>query len=481
MNNYQLLIPQISILFGVFFLGFLEIGKEERSLGLKWVVQMFFLLLALCQEMLLYQVPSTLFVKGSLVLDGATEILSLSLLLLSVMVQLCRHKEKQNLTPQVNILMMGAILFGLVVIESNRVLFACIAIVGLIWTAHGALAADANNDHQPDIVHGGILRGVFFLFGSVILCVLCFISFGDVQIDEMQRVLVRDPQRAQGLFSIECLVLFLGAAVMGLPPFQGFLGKARRASTWPLAVGISGIFAIVGFSLVARWGVLLFTRPTIGGVGIEPLTPTSILEMLRWLSSVSLIMVPLLALFHRQIRGSILFFILNPFAQSLFALSFGQRELMGFVLGQILMASFIVGMIVLAFSLLRLPVLASFQDWVGIGRKTRAASLTLILAISAAAGMAPFFGSILLQKTLGINSIFSIFPLLNLAFSGFYVARLVTLAFHRGHSEIFQTEVTMRQKFWCAAQLIILIFMGIFWQPLYKYGAFSIRGFFGEL
>lgn len=481
MNNYQLLIPQLSLLFGIFFLGFLQVGKEEKSLGLQWIVQMFFLVLAFCQEGLLYQVPSTLFINGSLVLDGTTEILSLSLLLLSIMVQVCRLREKQTLTPQVNILTMGVTLFGLIAIESNRILFACIAILGLIWTAHGALAADSNNENQPDIVHGGILRGVFFLFGGIILCVLCFASFGDAQIDEMQRILVREPRKGQGLFAIECFVLFLGAVVMGIPPFQGFLGRARRAATWPLAIGMSGLFAIVGFSLIVRWGVLVFTRPAIGGMGIEPLTTTSFLDLLRLISSVSLIVVPLLSLINRQIRGSILFFILNPFAQSLFALSFGQREIMGFVLGQILMASFIVGIIVSAFSLLRISALATFQEWVGIGRRARPASLTLILAISAAAGMAPFFGSILLQKTLSINSAFAVFPLLNLAFSGFYVARLVILAFHRGRAEISQIEATMNQKLWCAAQLIVLIFMGIFWQPLYKYGAFSIRGFFGEL
>src|SRR5207302_814155 len=99
----------------------------------------------------------------------------------------------------------------------------------------------------------------------------------------------------------------------------------------------------------------------------------------------------------------------------------------------------------------------------------------------AAAGMAPFFGSILLQKTLGINTPFAVFPLLSFTLSGFYVARLVILAFHRGQNEKLQSAIPLSQKLWFAAQLGILIFMGIFWQPLYKYGAYSIRSFFGEL
>jgi hypothetical protein len=58
------------------------------------------------------------------------------------------------------------------------------------------------------------------------------------------------------------------------------------------------------------------------------------------------------------------------------------------------------------------------------------------------------------------------------------VARLLTLAFHKGSEGV--SVVTKAQKIWFAFQMIILIFMGIFWQPLYKYGAFSIRQFFGE-
>jgi len=105
----------------------------------------------------------------------------------------------------------------------------------------------------------------------------------------------------------------------------------------------------------------------------------------------------------------------------------------------------------------------------------------LILALFALAGLSPFFGSVLAQKTLSINSPFIAFCLLNLALAGFYVGRLTILAFHRGPENAAPVDVSGRQTLWLAVQLVILIFMGILWQPLYKYGAYSIRGFFGEI
>jgi hypothetical protein len=309
-----------------------------------------------------------------------------------------------------------------------------------------------------------VVRGVIVLFLGMILWVLCFSCFGETQGDEMQRALVRGAVKEHGLLSVEIFILFFGAVVMGLPPFQGIFGKARINSSWSLAVGNTGIFALVGFNFLIRWGLLVFTRPAIGALELEPITHPSFLLLIRCVASVGL-----------------LFFCLNPFAQGLFALSFGQRNLMGYVLAQVLVATFSLGIMVTALHSLKLPAQAQLQDWIGLGRRFRPATLAVIFAVAAGSGLAPFFGSLLLQKTLSINSVFALFPLLNLALGGFCVARLIILAFHRSRLEVAAKSVSLRQKFWFAAQLMLLILMGIFWQPLYKYGAFSIRGFFGEL
>jgi hypothetical protein len=485
-NNYQLMMPLISLLVGIFLIGILQIRDSEKSLGTQWMVQCFFLILSLCQEALLYQVPTTLYVNGGLVLDGASSVFSISILTLSLIVHGCRLHEKRSLSPQMSLLTLCGTLFALVAVECNQLLFTVIAFLGLVWTTHGTLAAESvegasPGESQPDLVHSGMVRGALFLFLGIILTVLCLACFGDIQADEMQRALVRGTVKVPGLFAIEIFILFLGAFMMGLPPFQGVFGKSRLMSSWAQAFGSTGIFALVGFSFLVRWGLLIFARPAIGGLEMEALTALSFLHLVRIVAAVALLLIPILSLVQRQLRGSLLFFCLNPFAQGLFAMSFGQRELMGFVLAQVLVATFSLGLLVTALHSLNLASGATFQDWVGLGRRLRAASLTILLAAASSAGIAPFFGSLLLQKTLSINSVFAFFPLLNLGLAGFCVARLIILAFHRTRPEIAQNPISLGQKFWFAAQLMALILMGIFWQPLYKYGAFSIRGFFGEL
>ena len=485
-NNYQLMIPLISLLSGIFILGLLQIQGAEKSLGRQWLIQCFFLILALCQELLLYGVPSTLYVNGGLVLDGAASLFSLAILTLALIIHGCRLDERTSLTPHVNLLTMCATLFALITVESNRLMFTIIAVLGMIWSSQGALGSDGNSserpsENQPDLIHSAVVRGVIVLFLGMILWVLCFSCFGETQGDEMQRALVRGAVKEHGLLSVEIFILFFGAVVMGLPPFQGIFGKARINSSWSLAVGNTGNFALVGFNFLIRWGLLVFTRPAIGALELEPITHPSFLLLIRCVASVGLILIPTLSLFNRQLRGSLLFFCLNPFAQGLFALSFGQRNLMGYVLAQVLVATFSLGIMVTALHSLKLPAQAQLQDWIGLGRRFRPATLAVIFAVTAASGMTPFFGSIILQKTLSINSVFALFPLLNLALGGFCVARLIILAFHRSRLEVAAKSVSLRQKFWFAAQLMLLILMGIFWQPLYKYGAFSIRSFFGEL
>ena len=144
------------------------------------------------------------------------------------------------------------------------------------------------------------------------------------------------------------------------------------------------------------------------------LTTLNYAYLLRILAAAALsFTIPTLALFFfpttpRQHSSLCLNSIL---LKGFFALSFGQRELLGFVLAQVLVATFSLGLLVTAFHSLNLPPQAQLQEWMGLGRKARAASLAIILTVASAAGIAPFFGSLLLQKTLSINSPFALFPL----------------------------------------------------------------------
>ncbi|MDZ4677323.1 MAG: hypothetical protein SGI74_07400 [Oligoflexia bacterium] len=482
MNFYELFIPHATLLLGVFIISALEIWGEEDRLSHQWIVHTFVLLLATIQQVLLYRVPSTVFGRGGLVLDGVSQTLSISILLLGIVVQLWRRGEYTQLTPQANLLTLGATLFALFSVQSNRIFFGILAIIGLLWAIQGALAAEGHRKNQPALVHSALVRSLIIFLVGGLLSLLCFSVFTETRIDEMQRVIARPNLSVSGLMSIQILTLFLGALVMGIPPFQGLLGYSRRQTSWPLAVGATTLLAIVGLNIFLRWVILIFSRPNIGALELEALGTINVFLDVRIVSVVGLVLVPLLALFNNDLKSSFLVFILNPFVHALFAFSFGQRETFGFAMSQILVSVFVMGLLISAIESLQLPPQFSWKEWRGMGRKDLISSLLVIMSLVAAAGLSPFYGSILLYKTLCINSWFGLFLLLNVALSGYYVMRLTALAFQKGATSATRVrELTKNQRLWGLGQLALLIFMGIFWESLYKYGAFSIRNFFGDI
>jgi hypothetical protein len=481
MNAYQLLLPQCTLLFGVLVLAIFEILGIQAHYRQSWLVHTLSLALAFLQQLLLYRLPTSLFARGGMILDGTTQVFSLSVLLLSLLIQFNRREEKYSYLPQISILTLGITFFALFAVQSNRIFFGVISIIGMVWLGQAALAADTKIKNQADIVYSGIVRGLIFLMVGTFLCIMCVSIFGESQMDEIQRVIVRGSVKEFPVFAIEVFILFLASLMVGIPPFDGVFGLSRRKASWSLSLGLTGIFAIVGVNIFVRWGILLFTRPAIGAMELEPLTAWNILLVIRGVAVVGLVLTPLLALLNGNIRGSFLFFILNPFVQALFTLSFGQRETLAVGIAQIIVAVAMIGLLISTIQALDFSPEATLQDWLALGRKDMMTCLSCILALSSAAGLAPFYGSLLMQKTLSINSYLGLFLLLNIVLSGFYVGRLLTLAFHRGSGGGVDPHVSRGQKIWFATQFIILIFMGIFWQPLYKYGAFSIRQFFGEV
>jgi len=150
---------------------------------------------------------------------------------------------------------------------------------------------------------------------------------------------------------------------MGLPPFFGLLGRARRQSSWSLSMGITGVFALVGLGLFVHWGLLPFTRPAIGGTEMEPITTFNVMTAMRVIGTVALVLVPSLALMNRSLRGSFLLFLLNPFAQILFSLSFGQRDLFGLIVGHLVAVAFVMSLAISCIDALNFPADFNLQDW----------------------------------------------------------------------------------------------------------------------
>jgi hypothetical protein len=480
MNAYQVLIPIASLLLGVLVLTISEITDRKIHSKQVWLLHTLVLGLALFQQILLYRIPSSLFARGGLISDGTTQVFSLCVLLLSFLIQINRKNRTEKTRHETSILSLGVTLFALFAIEANRIFFGIVALLGMIWLAHAALASETKIKERTSLLYSGVVRSLIFLIVGIILSILVLNVFGESQMDEIQRVIVRGSIRGFSIFVIQIFIIFIGALILGIPPFDGIFGHSRKNASWALSLGFTGIFAIVGIDIFLRWGILVFTRPAIGTLDIEPLTQWNILHIIRLISVVGLVLTPVFAIISQTVRKSFLFFILNPFVQCLFSLSFGQREVLGVAIAQLLVAVVMIGLIISSMEALNFEPTASIKMWLSMGRKEMMGCLSLILALSSAAGLAPFYGSLLVQKTLSINSGFGLVLLFNVVISGFFVGRLLTLAFHRSE-DLTVSRVSSSQKVWMAAQFILLIFMGIFWQSLYKYGAFSIRQFFGEV
>jgi NADH:ubiquinone oxidoreductase subunit 2 (subunit N) len=482
MTSYELLFPLITLLAGLLFMMALEVGGGEDAYVNQRRVHAFALLLSFIQQVLLYRLPPALFLRGGMVLDGVSQLLSLSILGLALMMQQARKHDQSPLRSQTEVLTLGATLLAVFAVQTNRYLFGVLALTGLVWSAHGAFATDGDRKRQSENTHSGVIRGLMALTVGVFLALLCFSVFGETQINEIQRIMIRAAPSETVLFAIQIFIIFLAAFCMGIPPAQGLFGASRVTGTWPLALGLSGMLAIVGLGLFLRWGILVFSRVAVGANELEPLTQTSIFEAIRWISCVALVLCPAFALMQRRLRGSLTYFLLIPFVQILFAISFGQREVFGFAMGQVIIIIILLGLIVNAVQSLGLPEEFTIKDCIGLGRRDMPLTLLLLFGLMAAAGLSPFYGSMLLQKTLCINTWYGIFLLVNLSLSGYYVARLTAVVFQKpANAESPTKKISLIRKLTFSAQFLLLIFLGIFWQPLYKYGAFSIRSFFGDI
>lgn len=486
MSSLGLIVPQATLLIGILALNALYIFGDDQDDQTSWRVQGFVLLLAFCQQLTLYRVGDRVFLTGGLILDGLSQTLSLAVLGLSIVVHFSRRYERAPFSSHGQILSLSCVLLALCSIQNNRFLFGLLALIGMLWSGVATLGSDISGERQQKAIQKGISQGVLFIVVGTFLNLLCFSTFGTTQLDEIRRMLTRPGFDPEALAAVQIMVVFIGASIMGIPPFFSAWGRVRQHSSWSFAVGITGIFAIAGLNVLLRWGVWTFSRPQIGGTSLEPLATINMLEMVRVVSMVALMLIPLIILYTKNLRQGFLTLLLTPLAQSLFLISFGQRVSFGVGIGQVVTMVIIFGLVMTAFIGLKLPQGSTLKNWLGLGRVNPFQVSILLLALGAAVGLAPFFGSLVVENALRIND-YSVFVILaNVLLGGIYVARLGMLAFQKTtvkvHPPVF---LTGREKIWYASQLILLFFMGIFRDPLYislyEYGNFSVRHFFGDM
>lgn len=486
MTLYGLIIPQMTLLIGLLASLMVSINTRFNDRALKlnqWGIGAAVLLFALIQQLLLYRAAPTLFLRGGMVLDGISQLMSVSILTLALLIHLNR-RHQTKMSSHIHVLFLTSILLAVFFVQTNRIFFGILTLAALVLSTYATLAAEEKSERQPAIAYFGVLKSLAVLGVGVLLTLSCLLIFGESQFDEMHRALMRKPIGPELIFALEGLILFFGVYFSGFPPFSGFLSLLKKQSSWPLALGYSALFAIIGLNVFIRWGVMLFSAPSSGALELEAFGETNILEYVQIISVFVLLFVPAMALFSDSIKKSLVYFVLNPSALVLFGISFGKREVFGFAASQIFLSVFLVGIILFVLKMLNVSENAKWEEWRGVGRRHFSLSLVFLGSVAALAGLAPFFSSLLIQRTLCINSPVALFVLGNVSLGGIFVARLAIWAFQEGRAgdSLKRGQETMRtsDRLLIFVQVALLIFVGIFWQPLYKYGAYSVRNIFGD-
>jgi NADH:ubiquinone oxidoreductase subunit 2 (subunit N) len=475
------LLPLVIVSLGVIFLSSLFIIKEKfennqiRIFSLI-IIATSFVSLALIKN----QSPIYAF-RGGISIDGTSQMLGLMILLVLGVAQIILYLSKEKTSNHAEILLLIFCFFSLFAVFSNRVSFGVLAVFSMMIAGQGAMLSEVPKDLQVDYSSAALRKMFFYFLFSGVVTVLCLIYFGETQYDEMQIFLNRAKEPVKNIVALQILFVVHALIVTNIPPFTGILSTTRRAGSWSLSFAVSTAFSLVGFGLFIKSVIYLSTRVGVGANELEPLLGSPILFLAKIIISIALILCPLLALIQKNLKQSFLIFIANAFAHCLIAIAYAQKEIMSFSLGavvEVVVASMI---LMNAKNILGLTNNSKLEDWVGIGQKNKISTVVLLVAIWSIAGFSPFFSGLLNQKTLCINSQFSVLIVLNTLAAGFYALRLTVLAFQKpltGNISAF--ELRNLEKYFSVGMVILLILMGIFSQPLYKYGTYSIRHLFGE-
>ncbi len=478
---FFLLLPLVILAIGVISLVSYATSMEKPEPRTIWFAQLLTLLFGLLAQIFSEATNPLVYLHGGLLNDSLTQALSLFIFICAYFYVMSRFSDRYKISIHVTVLTLAAVFFADFAVQSNRIFFTVIAILGMILTSQAALLNESPSIFKTQISIGMIRKGFIFLILSTLVVAFCVLAFGETQLDEIQIFLSRtkDPLDQVGL--VQWIVLIGASLVGGFLPFWGMFGNSRQKSDWAASVFFTTLFLIVTLQIFLKDGIFIFTRVSMGAKELEELAGVHLLTSLRIVASVGLIVTPVLALAAKNLRRSLLIFAVEPVLQIIFALSFGEKEIMSYAMGALPNLVLALGLMGFTLKTLNMQPNDEVKDWMGVGRKNSILSVMFLSSLWALAGYAPFYTGRLVQKTLCINSGYTTVLAVSFFLAGCYALRLSVLAFQKTNDEGESSSSPHKfESFFASIQFAVLILMGIFWQPLYKYGAYTIRHLFGE-
>lgn len=466
---------------GIILAGCIAIAFDKKVYEkLWWVVGGTYILAIITQAATSINEPLTFF-RGGIIYDSHTQNMSMWLVLLAAILHFSRaHIEKQKTINHV-VLSLAFTFFSVFSVHANRVFFTALGVIGMLIASAGILF-DQQGSEEKNIQIQALARKIFFigLISSIITVAVIYLT-GQTQVEEMQMVIARQKEMASQLFALALLAIACSFLIGSNFPLNGLLGNTRDKADWLDIVFCSAAFGFVGLQVFLKYVVTLFYRVTVGGAELESSLNFELLANVRMAITVLLVLIPPLALLQKKIWDGLILLIANCFWVLLFAITFGQKLLMAHVYTTLPSITISLCLLAISFKKLEINHESKLIDWVGRGRKNLIQTLTAVIAVWSLVGLPPFYTSTLIQKTLSVNSVEVGIILWNLLLFGIYALRLTILSFQAPiQLSNLQTHQNHFENTYAKILILLLIFMGIFHQPLYKYGAFSIRHLFGD-
>ncbi|MCC6278812.1 MAG: hypothetical protein IT289_12940 [Oligoflexia bacterium] len=480
MTHWGIFLPYLTLLSGFLTVICIDLWGEESDVRAKSFVTLASLAVCAIQTGLLYRVPPLIYMRGSFVLDPLSLYFSMLLLVTILFLQLMRHLEAKSQSSHGDLLVLSLAVFGLAVAQSNRYFLGTVAIVGLTWSVLGLRMIEGTEGGGAKQLHWSMNKSMVLLTLGTFLAALTLSFWNESQLVELARIVVR-PLGKPGLeTTIAVLVIGIGLMVMMWPAFQQTMSRESARGSWPINLCTQLVLGLASCAIFVRWGIQIFTKVAVGSQEIENVFSPGFLMDTKYVLAVVLTLLPILALGASRVQQGAVFLFINGMAQALFSMTFGNREVISYAMGQLGATVLSAMALILAMESMALSGSSQWVDLKGRGQVFRAPMVAAILSFVSVAGLAPFYNHRVLIKTLRINSPWTLVLIFNLLVVGLFVARVTVLAFQNEKS-VPRQSLQLKSTWPELLPYGILIFLGIFWDCLYKYGSFSIRTLFGDL
>jgi len=472
------LMPQLTVLIGLLVLVVMRLLGEEDLMGIPWSICLIVLSVASIQEVILSRTVTTLFMSGAFAADRITHFTVLMSFLSTIFILVnCRY-EKWRPGLDVGILGLLAALFGSVTGISNHWTVAFLSFTGFFWAVCGLVMSNETTRNGTVLIQSFMRRSIFFILVGVLLMVFFFLSTGHFQLDEIERAVAKPQQQMPLLFAIEGLLALFFVGSIGLVPWQGVF--PRLPSSWSLGLGARHLLSVVSFGVFIRWSVIIFTRPSLEPGVVESFVLQNWPLLLRSISTLSLILIPILVLRTSSLRRALFLLSANPMALALFGISLGTRDLMALGLSTVSASVLAVSLCSTALLMLNIQSDIQLREFVGRGRLSPVLTMAFLMSAAFLAGLVPFIGSVLHVWMHRVSGWWSIVLMVNAFFGGWVVARWTGVAYQKAQSDLSRESKGSWKKVWLLAQFVPFLILGIYWKPLFRYGVFSIKTFFDQ-